>query len=156
MIARGFAIGCLLLFGTTAVAQEKTPASAYQFISSTMADGSWVPSYDNCDAEGECTTEYGGTITRVGLLGGYCNLEFKMKTEFGYLSRKIDFSRSISLDDGYESGIGYYIDILGPIVDTKGRTQRSWRVYSLSIDITRRVSKALNFLIETCGAKSAF
>ena len=151
-------IGKALLGGTllcccmsaAASAQDKTPASAYEFIRSTMADGSWKGETKFCNDDG-CTVGERAIITSVYFQDGtYCKIRFYMRDSKGKtLSRDVDLRKNFTIQDYYDELI-----FRGAVVDTAGESDQSWTAYAPSSDIVQRVKGAVDYLKGACAPAS--
>lgn len=142
-------VACLV--SQPAVAQEKTPASAFDFIRTNMTDGSWTGTFDECYPTGNCRTWGGNRITGVQYVGTYCKLRFSIQIR----SRTVNYT--VDLRNNFEVGENMSrVFFAGPIFDDSGKSMSNWEALAPSYEIAVRVSKAVLFIQEGCKPKSVW
>ena len=143
------------VIASPASAQEKTPASAYEFIRSNMGDGSWGGEYEFCDDIRDDDTCYINNDARItGVYyeyNTYCYINFIVTNENGSMRRIVDLRKSFTIGRSYP---GIYFS--GPVGSQTGKIYPQWQAIYPSFDIAERVVAALNYLSEQCRPKSAW
>ena len=136
-------------------AQEKTPASAYEFIRQNVTDGSWEGEFEQCYSNDEDCDYKSGPIQYVTYQNStYCHLRFSIKGINNFPTREIDLTKSFSIQEGSVRGYGIYF--VGPVRSTNGKILQMWPLFPPSGEIGRRVQAAFEYLQSVCKPASAW
>ena len=136
-----------------AMAQEKTPAAAFAFISSMVTDGTWTGGVLYCDEDGNCSDSDAPVISVTAVAGNICHLQFSMRDSDGEtFTRRVDLAHRRYLVWAYRRDLNFE----GPVITTKGEIIPRWKLTHLAFYDEKRLEAALDYLGESCQPKSPF
>lgn len=152
MKAWKFALPILLALPQLAAAQDKTPASAFAFIQSAIADGSWFGEVEVCDKNGYCKIVW-NKISSVQTYGGsYCLIRITLPTDSApyIVTNDINLTKNIQINDGGVIKIAFN----GPVIWGGRDIVNNWLVEAPNWEVQRSVINAFQFLQKACKPAS--